>query len=335
MIDTTEVTKAALQDVAKVSKGNDVSIPQVKRREWAAASLLLCLSIAGFVAGRLGYIWPGFDVFSHLSVQFLFGAFAFAIALFFAKRLTTTVGFILAMLFCAGYGATAYQATPKSFLKLDIEGAFSVLTYNIYKNNKNFDGIVKSIKDANADIIFIIEIVKENEDVLKSIELLYPYKSKCAGWTTCRHLVFSRFPIKDSKFDYDNNIVQANITLPTGEVTVVGAHLTRFPHTRVQLEQAQQLSKALEKLPKPLIVAGDFNATPFSRIVDIIISQNNLTRLTSTPTWPATIGFPQLAIDHIFVSSGIEKLSGPYAGDAGGSDHLPVFVTLRLTPKVK
>ena len=50
---------------------------------------------------------------------------------------------------------------------------------------------------------------------------------------------------------------------------------------------------------------GDFNATPFSRILGVLQDSANLTRLTNLPSWPSQLGLPQIAIDHIFVSPGI------------------------------
>ena len=78
---------------------------------------------------------------------------------------------------------------------------------------------------------------------------------------------------------------------------------------------------------------GDMNATPYSRVTATLAAQANLTRLTNLPTWPATIGLPQIAIDHIFVSDGIRQLESQSIGNSAGSDHFPIFMKLAIPVK--
>ena len=78
----------------------------------------------------------------------------------------------------------------------------------------------------------------------------------------------------------------------------------------------------------PTIVAGDFNATPWS---SGLLGTHGLARITGyAPTYPTegygVIGFP---IDHILVSphfGGVKSARGPDIG----SDHLPIRGSLRL-----
>jgi len=75
---------------------------------------------------------------------------------------------------------------------------------------------------------------------------------------------------------------------------------------------------------------GDFNATPFSRILGVLQDSANLMRLTNLPTWPSQAGLPQIAIDHIFVSPGIRQLEAGQIGEPAGSDHYPVTVRIAV-----
>jgi endonuclease/exonuclease/phosphatase (EEP) superfamily protein YafD len=80
-----------------------------------------------------------------------------------------------------------------------------------------------------------------------------------------------------------------------------------------------------------LVAAGDFNATPWSLPLTTFERMSGLTRLTSLPSWPAHgLALPQVAIDHIFVSSGIRPLGAATTLAPAGSDHLPVRVTLAV-----
>ncbi len=106
---------------------------------------------------------------------------------------------------------------------------------------------------------------------------------------------------------------------------MIGVHTIRFPHSRAQFRQANVLGAMVEAMPGRKIVMGDFNATPFSRILQTVEARGNLKRLTSLPTWPSQLGLPQIAIDHILASPGIRVLVDQAIGSPSGSDHFPHF----------
>ncbi len=97
-----------------------------------------------------------------------------------------------------------------------------------------------------------------------------------------------------------------------------------------QLRQMQALSAWLETIPGRHIVMGDFNATPFSRMLSTLEEATGLRRLTELPTWPAWIGLPQIAIDHIFASPDITLLRPEMIGNPSGSDHYPIALTVSV-----
>jgi endonuclease/exonuclease/phosphatase (EEP) superfamily protein YafD len=119
-----------------------------------------------------------------------------------------------------------------------------------------------------------------------------------------------------------------------GGLNVIAVHTLRFPHSRAQFRQAAELAKVVEALPGPKLVMGDFNATPFSRVLSVIETGASLRRVTFLPTWPATAGLPQIAIDHILLSPGVRLLEAARIGEAAGSDHYPVTgrIAVPLSP---
>ena len=78
---------------------------------------------------------------------------------------------------------------------------------------------------------------------------------------------------------------------------------------------------------------GDFNATPFSRLLGTFANRSHMNRLTSLPTWPTWLSLPQVAIDHVFVSRGIRILEAARIGGNAGSDHYPVIVGLAVSQR--
>jgi endonuclease/exonuclease/phosphatase (EEP) superfamily protein YafD len=114
-------------------------------------------------------------------------------------------------------------------------------------------------------------------------------------------------------------------------VTVLGTHLHR-PSRDPWLHE-QQMADLIEfigRIPGPLILAGDLNTTPWSKTYRALRRVAGLVPAsTLRPTWPAwPLAFPQVALDHIFVSSDL-TVSAAGTGPAVGSDHLPIWAIVQ------
>jgi endonuclease/exonuclease/phosphatase family metal-dependent hydrolase len=120
---------------------------------------------------------------------------------------------------------------------------------------------------------------------------------------------------------------------------VLNTHLGLVPHE--QRAQAQALVGAdwaggRSRSDPPLIVLGDFNATPHARAYRTLAAQFIDARVQApgpgpTPTFPSRL--PMLAIDHVFLhgkvrATRVQTVSGPLARIA--SDHLPLVVDFEL-----
>ena len=132
--------------------------------------------------------------------------------------------------------------------------------------------------------------------------------------------------------------VRASFPAPGGAFDVVGVHYT-WPTTADQAAQGRMLATALKQFPKDrLILAGDFNSTPWSfarRREDALFGIERRTR--GLFSWPANkfsryhiqFPFPFLAIDHIYAGRDWKTVSIE-RGPALGSDHYPVVAVLAL-----
>jgi endonuclease/exonuclease/phosphatase (EEP) superfamily protein YafD len=116
-----------------------------------------------------------------------------------------------------------------------------------------------------------------------------------------------------------------------GGLTVIGTHTVHFPYFKAQLTQLGVLGDMVRKMSGPRIVAGDFNATPTSRMLSVFEGRSLLRRLDEfLPTWPARLQLPQLAIDHIFASEDVKSLEKVRIGGNAGSDHYPLVVRVAV-----
>ncbi len=134
----------------------------------------------------------------------------------------------------------------------------------------------------------------------------------------------------------DRGALWAEIAVDDRPVQVINTHLGLVP-----LEQKAQSELLcgpdwLGAARKPLILIGDFNATPryacYKRFAaKLRDARKSAPGRPGAPTFPSRL--PMLRIDHVFVSAGIE-VDGVHAPDTAlgkvASDHLPLVMDFTL-----
>ncbi len=330
---------------SQVQPAQDVSLDQTqnpatrkpRHRQWGAAVFLLLVSIAGLIGGRLGHLYPLFDVFAQFGMQFIALAVGCSLAMFLVRyKAIFGIGLTIALL--AAYGAWPQVVSAKlqqpPYPLAAGEKVLRVAHFNTYKNNFDFAAIVAEVLRLDADVVSLVEMSDEKKrSVLTTLKAKYPFTYDCKGVFFCELAVISKYPIIET--DANANWagaphIRATLGGAMAGVTVVAVHTTRFPHSRWQLLQVKELGKKLETISGELVIMGDFNATPFSRITASMEQGANVVRLTELPTWPSFIQLPQLAIDHIFASKGFRVVGNQQIGNSAGSDHYPILMTLAL-----
>jgi endonuclease/exonuclease/phosphatase family metal-dependent hydrolase len=130
------------------------------------------------------------------------------------------------------------------------------------------------------------------------------------------------------------------VDIDGAELQVINTHLGLIP--REQRAQASALAGPEwlhdERRVDPLVLVGDFNATPLAAAYRVLASSlTDARRLApfarALPTFPSRM--PILAIDHVFVSAGIRIQSVRTALDPLtriASDHVPLVVDFHLEP---
>ena len=315
--------------------------PCKKRRATGAVECRLgvLLGLLGLVLSRAGQLWIGFDVFSHFTLHFALMTAAFAIGMLLPR------GKLFAALLLLLGGVVAIGAWPHIASRSPAvlgearagERALSVASFNTLWVNEDAARVKAEIERLDADIVTLIEMSPAKRPILAALRARYPYQADCFQFDYCRLAILSKRPILESqsRAPWDGPpFILARLGAADGGLTVIGVHTLRFPHSRAQFRQAVALSRMLEKLPGHKLVMGDFNATPYSRILGVIEAGANLRRVTFLPSWPATLNLPQIAIDHIFLSRAVRLIEAARIGEAAGSDHYPIAarIAVPLTP---
>ncbi len=306
-----------------------------KHRQWGGATLGLLFGIGGLIAGRLGQLYPDFDVFAQFGIQFIAISIAFSIALFF-RRFKFQIGTIITLFLLVLYGAWPhFISTTLSVGPFQLqaeEKKLSIAHFNPLAGNLDHPAITKEVLRLDADLVSLVEIDPNMKlTIIPALQVKYPYSYDCSGTDYCQNIILSKYPILNGDGQghwigppYSRVHLGGEMT----GVTFVSVHTTRFPQSRDQLRQVRELLRLLESESGDLIVMGDFNATPFSRITTTLEQGANIRRLTDLPTWPSRIHLPQVAIDHAFASENFRVIGKQQIGEAAGSDHYPIILTL-------
>lgn len=311
---------------------------QAPRKKRKARGRLECelgilLGAGGLIGSRLGQLWIAFDVFSQFTLQFVLVTAAFVIG-FLMPRAKLLVAFLIVIAGLAGIGAWPHLASRVPVALGSVaegEKDIRVASFNTWYSNQNTAAVQAEIERIDADIVTLMELGTNKKPMLEALKGRYPYQVNCFAIDFCNLGILSKFPLSDSeaRVGWEGPpMIRAKLGPELGGLTVMAVHTIRFPHSRAQLRQVTALSGLIETMPGAKLVMGDFNATPFSRIIGTIVSRTGLKRLSYLPSWPSTIGLPQVAIDHIFVSPAIHATESQQIGNPSGSDHFPV--TLRI-----
>ena len=212
--------------------------------------------------------------------------------------------------------------------------SLKIIQFNAWGGNPRGDEAVEWLAGQDADIIVMEEAPKLRDKLIAR-----GYHASCLS---CGAVIFARNkPIRTfaepPRDGHPSYLASATFGDGRGEFTVVGVHRywpIRFERDRVQ---TANLHDYLRELPKErLILAGDFNSTPWSfarRREDIDLGLIRRTRAMFS--WPAAqlshnrlpAPFPYLPIDHLYAGSAwttVKVERGPELG----SDHYPIIVTL-------
>ncbi len=302
---------------------------------WSGVISGLATGVFGVAATRLGYLWPDFDVISALTPHFLFLILACLIAAII-PRWKNLAAIIVLFICIVVYGTYPLTYSPPPPLPLQAgDVSLRIAHYNSHASNKNLAAIEREIRGLDADVVVLLEMTKDKLPVYEALRSEYPYIHSCIGQGKCETAIISRMPFSSVNPVAPSNS-PPNISVKLGpaqqSVTIVGVHTQRIPNLARQNEHIRNLAKLLEPLTGHIIVTGDFNTTPYSRALGDLELSTGLQRQTSLPTWPANLVLPQFAIDHLFLSRKIKVRVPPRAGEAGGSDHLPLVMEVALPP---
>jgi endonuclease/exonuclease/phosphatase (EEP) superfamily protein YafD len=279
------------------------------------------------------------DLVSHFPFQYAVLSFViFTICLW--KRIVSLA--VLAV-FLFVVNVSALVSPGESIMAAEKAGAtFSVYSSNVSKFNKDFSSLSEDLNNTNADIVLLLEITPAHISKLNTLARHFRYHIVYTPVGTYKLGValLSKFPILDNKVkklsQAGNVMLEATLNINNKKVIFLGTHSQNPVFVKDFSERKRQfleLGQYIYTTSLPVIVAGDFNATPFSPIFRELINISGLkdTRLGFgwQPSWPTYAPIFWLPIDHILVSHEFQVINRA-TGSFIGSDHYPVFAELSI-----
>lgn len=309
----------------------------------ADLSSALILGVAGAfavaaLAANGGRGSPELDLLSEFAPIFVGAGLLALVAAIWVRRWARPPLLVLGFLSLAG---GAWLMTPE-FLRdqgpvapADAPGQIKIIQFNTLQTNEHIGAVADWLAAENPDIVTIQEARHDLRDVLKTR----------TGWQVAgaagNLMIFSRAPrirMDRPTIGPPGHLHWVNATYPStsGPYEVVTVHLG-WPIGPGQRFQWAQLAALLHHWPTDrMILAGDFNATPWSSAMRTGEAALPLFRRDrAIPTFPATwrtdepvrAPFAILPIDHVYAGRGwatVKVERGPNLG----SDHYPLVITL-------
>lgn len=305
-----------------------------------AAALALCLGAIALAigAGFLGALWPPLDGFSHARLHLAAGAGVVALISAAMRRRRMALAALLCAAVAAAGLAPALRGAAREGRPGDVV-AVTVAAANVYRANATPEAAAAAIDALDADIVILVEAGPAYLAESATLRRSHPHvAARARNSQEPQAMVLSRFPILEDRSlprrPHAPMRISVRIDLGDGAaLDVAGLHLGRSVGG-VATDDLAMLPIVAARWAPPMVIVGDFNATPWSRSVAAVA------RITGTeivgglrPTWlPATapdwlrriVGLP---IDNVLVSPEI-GVAWARGFAVPGSDHRGILVRL-------
>lgn len=228
----------------------------------------------------------------------------------------------------------------------DIEASLSMLSANIYMENRISAPLLELVEEYNPDVILLLETDQWWAEAVSSLKSDYPYFVEVPLDNTYGMLMFSRYKLIGSEVAYlvkdDIPSIHTQVEMPSGQrIKIYAIHPE--PPTPTESESSTPrdgelmiCGKMAVKDSLPVIVMGDLNDVAWSSSTTLFqeVSQLLDPRIGRGfyNTFNANYPLLRWPLDHIFHSEDFKLVRMVRLPDVG-SDHFPIYAHLSLEPE--
>lgn len=312
------------------------------KSEMRGALFILGLILTGMIVlGHLSVGDPIIMILSNLRVHLAVLLLALALVMVFGLARFRGVVFLGCAVFAL---ALAYSdLAPVSGTLTVAEPDLKVIAFNILGSNvENGSAIADFLLESDADLVF----VNESGPVVPFLDAMrtrFPFQLGCgmssADKGTCGDvLVLSRLELEEPSISRltpasGHQTLTARVVIAGEPLNVVATHFMRPYVGQQQIAEFAALSRLVEGLSGPTVVAGDFNAVSwFGPFIDLLRATGLMRAAFEPGTWPVKLGDLGAPIDHVLVSGGAALVSLTSLPDHFGSNHRGLSAEIVMVP---
>jgi len=304
---------------------------QMSVRLDGVADVIILLALVGSWLGLLGGWHWALDLFSHFRWQYLVvSVLALAWTLWRKRRAVAVASALTFLLNAWLIGRLALDTAPPA---MPGGHALRVVSLNVLTSNNQTDRVLNFLKEADADIIFLMEVDHKWALALQPLAATHPHHLLHDRRDNFGVALFSRLPLQSLEIlslkGASMPSLEAHLTHEGREIVLVGTH----PLPPVGLRRDHQLTAVrghIAGLKKPILLVGDLNATPWSHGMRLLMADGRLgyrsPQAPCVPTWRTRSIFA-IPIDHALCTHPL-VISRHEVGPDVGSDHCPLIIEI-------
>jgi endonuclease/exonuclease/phosphatase (EEP) superfamily protein YafD len=281
--------------------------------------------------------WP-FTLFEHFRVQYtvtgliiIAGAAALGMRGFFDVAVIATLGH---MLWLAPDLCRAPAPIPDGGV------AVRVLVLNVHTESSTFAEVRALIDDLHPDVVGLVEVDQRWIAGVAPAVVSYAGRLEQPRGDNFGVALYTRVPLTGSIEDLGGKLPSAvaDVTIGGARFGIILVHpLPPISAAALdaQHEELEAVADRARELAPPVVVMGDFNATPWSRPFRRLLARSGLCDSRAghgvQASFPAASAVLRIPIDHLLASCSIGIADRRVERDVG-SDHLPVVIELVVPP---
>ncbi|MDJ0941022.1 MAG: endonuclease/exonuclease/phosphatase family protein [Woeseiaceae bacterium] len=298
----------------------------------------LVITIAFSVATAFNEWHRFLELFSHFRLQYFVVSLLLTVAFGILKWRGYVIAGIAVTVFNGWFIVPWYLPNGSEADSSDV----TVVLSNVLASNGNAERFLSFVEETQPELLIMQEATPDWIQQIDSLDSSYPYKVTEPRDDPFGIALYSKFPLDvtavNASYPLDFPEIVARAIIADQRLNIISTHpippigQTNYGSRNLQLDAVAKLAA---RTPEPLMLIGDLNITMWANHYDRLVETSGLQNARQgfgiKPTWPLFMPFAMIPIDHCMVSDDITVTSFR-TGPNIGSDHLPIVVTLSLSP---
>ena len=305
---------------------------------WGLFEIAAVLAVLATLTGFLGRIWWIFELTSHFRLHLAVALGALGLVWAGKRRWRMSA--------LCGVGAVVNAVLVLWLLWPAAESAATLgprlrlVAINVQTSNERSDLVLNFLRDADADVILLMEVNQRWLDALASLRTNYPHIVAEPREDNFGIALFSRVSCTNSEVvefgEAELPSIAATLEVEGQNVFLLGTHPLppgSADNARLRNEQFREIAARVRRCATPAILLGDLNCTPWSPCFNDLLRDSGLKNTAQGRglfgSWPAWLPWGRIPLDHCLVSASI-TVRNRRLGPRVGGDHLPVVLEVEV-----